>query len=133
MTTDKPVTAVIVERGVYRMGRRTIHADGTETKQDGEWKPSIDGGCVIVCAYDTETDAPIGEADIFSRFDTTPISNKIRSVLNLDSTDTPNVLEIFKRAMEQDNDDLCRYCPRYTCRDCEIKNWKDERDEDGEK
>jgi hypothetical protein len=84
---------------------------------------------VIVCAFDTEKDEPIGDADIFSRFDTTLINNKIRSVLALNETDTPTALEIFKVAMEE-GDDLCQYCQRNNCRDCEIKNWKDER-EDG--
>jgi len=129
MATDKPITAVIVERGVYRLG---LKRDGDkEYERPPKWEPRATGGSVIVCAFDTEKDEPIGEADIFSRFDATLIERKIQSVLNLTETNTPTALEIFKGALKEGVDDLCQYCPRFDCRYCGIKNWKDEK-EDGE-
>ena len=133
--TERNINAVLVQRGNYYFGRTMTNTEGAIVSADPpRWEPDADGGGVAICAYDTETDTPIGEADLFPWWDTQGIDGHIRGILALTRRNFPSPEELYTWAKDHENSfelcDICEgACAGYDCGVCPVHTLKEDRAE----
>jgi len=131
---EKPITAVIVERGTYTFGHSFINPDGTTEKIPAKFVADAEGGSVVVSAFDTEKCKPIGEAELLPHYDTVEIEKCISEKLNLSRRNFPAPEEIYRWIKKWDGRgiDFCEICEGifagYDCDVCPIQAMKYEQE-----
>ena len=138
MSETKKPTAVLIERGNYYFGHSTRDKDGNTTEKTlPRWEPDAKGSSIAICAFDTEKDETIGEADLFAAWDSDGLDKCLREKLALTRRNFPTPEELYRwiKAWDGRNIDICEICEGicagYDCRVCPIQTIKDET-EDGQ-
>jgi hypothetical protein len=107
------------------------NGNATEVKAP-RFEPKPHGGCVIVGEIDPESMESVLDADIYADWDAAGYLGKVLEILQPErALNVPDLREIFKRALrEGDTDYICEYCERCDCRDCIVRQWKEDQDEE---
>ena len=118
---DVSSKSVIVERGVYYLGRCTTNEKGEKISEiPPKWEADSAGRAVIVCPVDSETREPLCAADICSASSTDLLLEYLLKALGLEKSG-PDFVGILK-AMNEDGIDPCQYCKAGSgvCADCAL-------------
>lgn len=89
-----------------------------------------DGSCVIVGKLNSETMEQTGDADVFADYQASAYLKETLKLLNPSrKLDIPNFKVMIMAAL-RDDIDICDYCEDFQCRDCIIKEWKQEAEQE---
>ncbi len=121
--------SILIEKGNFTMAEVHTNPDGgKETVSAGGWKPDENGGCVIVCAVDTEDkNKQAGDAAIFGDWQAAEYLGRVLELLKpARAVNVPDFKAIFKAA-RIDGMDMCLYCQSLECPDCYMnpENWEE--------
>lgn len=123
------MSVIILATGHAHLGRNTVDKDGNvieSTPAHFEFAP--DGPCVAVGELDPKTMVVKDGASIYGDWDAAGYLKeamdrlKPRRQINI-----PDLKSIIQKAYTEDGNDLvCDYCQGLNCRDCIVKEWKEE-------
>ena len=118
--------SILLQSGTYMLGMTLRDKDGNiKEHREPQWTADPDGQCIITVFYDDEKNEPIGKADLFPKWDTERISDKIREMLGLKRT-CPSLVELYKMAVKEGYGNPCAECSiSYDCSTCPIQEYKD--------
>ena len=120
--TTESSSAVIIERGVYTMGRTQTDKDGNVVvRTESAWTTKPGGATVVVYPISSEDREQLKPADIFSALDCCSIAEAALAALGL-KLNLPDLADIWKKAGE-DGFDLCSFCASGAeqCENCYIR------------
>lgn len=123
------MSMVFIATGTCTLGVTTRDKDGNILEsRPAQFTPTKDGGSVAVGLLDPETMQPIEITSMYGDWDAAGYMAEILKLLNpVRKINLPDLKEIVKAAYQEDgNDLLCDYCKSMNCRDCIIKEWKEE-------
>ena len=123
------MSMVFIVTGTCTLGVTTRDKDGNILEsRPAQFTPTKDGGSVAVGLLDPETMRPIEITSVYGDWDAAGYMAEILKLLNpVRKINLPDLKEIVKAAYQEDgNDLLCDYCKSMNCRDCIIKEWKEE-------
>ena len=122
------MSLIFVGKGTMTLGvvRRDNHGDVIKT--EARWDYDPDGGSVVVGKMNPDTMEQEGTADIYGDWDASGYLAKILEHLSPSrKINIPDLRAIVQEAKkERDDDFLCEYCRDVNCRDCIIREWKEE-------
>ena len=123
------MSMVFIVTGTCTFGVTTRDKDGNILEsRPAQFTPTKDGGSVAVGLLDPETMQPIEITSMYGDWDAAGYMAEILKLLNpVRKINLPDLKEIVKAAYQEDgNDLLCDYCKSMNCRDCIIKEWREE-------
>ena len=123
------MSMVFIVTGTCTLGVTTRDKDGNILEsRPAQFTPTKDGGSVAVGLLDPETMQPIEITSMYGDWDAAGYMAEILKLLNpVRKINLPDLKEIVKAAYQEDgNDLLCDYCKSMNCRDCIIKEWREE-------
>lgn len=123
------MSLVLLGLGTCTLGRTTRDKDGNITSQSSpQWVSDPDGGSVLVTELDPETMQPIGDGSVFGDWAAAEYLSRALELLHPSRPiNIPDFKSIVQKAAEDGNGDIfCEYCPASNCRDCKVKEWKEE-------
>lgn len=114
--------------GTCTLGRKQVDRDGnvvSETPAKFEVDPA--GSCVAIVPLNPDTMEPDGPAEVFGDWQAGQYLAKVLEMLQpTRKTNLPDLEAMIRRAA-LDGLDLCDYCEDcYMCRDCIVKEWKED-------
>ena len=129
------MSIVYIAKGTCHLGRTQTDKDGNIlSSTPAHFEINNAGGSVVVGLLDQESMQPDGPASgIFGDYDAAGYLSEALKLLQPNrKVNVPDIERIVKKAYTEDgNDLLCDYCESLNCRNCIIKEWKDEA-EDGQ-
>lgn len=130
---NRIVTTVVVERGNYYMGGKSHKGNGIIEETSPRWEADPEGSAVVVSAYDRDKNKQIGEASLFTFWDSVGVDNCVREKLALTRRNFPTPEELYRWIKEWDGRriDLCEnicegVCAGYDCSVCPVSQIKAE-------
>ena len=124
------MSAVFLATGDVYFGERRMDENGNVTEVVApRFEPKPHGSCVVVSEMNPESLENVGDADIFGDYDAAGYLGRVLEILQpARALNVPDLKGIFKSALEAgDTDYICEYCPRYDCRDCIVREWKEDK------
>jgi hypothetical protein len=103
---NENITAVIVQRGEYRIPIKTANSQG-DAEERGGFTPTVDGGSVVISLLDTEKCEPVGQADLYAWWDSQGIGEAVREKLQLTRTNFPSPVQIYDWLLERQKINFC--------------------------
>lgn len=93
------------------------------------WEADPDGSCVALWPLNPETLKVDGAAEIFGDYDAPRYLDRGVELIHPNRQINVPDLAAMIRAAAEDRLDLCEYCQDpYMCRDCIVKEWKEDPD-----
>ena len=123
------MTLVFLAKGKAHLGcTRTDEHGNVISTTPSRFELDPDGGCIGVGALDPETMAPIGEAALFGDWDAAGYLSRVLELAQpTRAVNIPDFKAMFRAAAEDGDEDVfCQYCTGLNCRDCIVREWKEE-------
>ena len=114
--------------GTCTMGRKQVDWDGnvvSETPAKFEIDPA--GSCVAIVQLNPDTMEPDGPAEVFGDWQAGDYLARVLELIHPNRQINVPDLAAMVRGAAEDGLDLCEYCQvPYMCRDCIVKEWKED-------
>lgn len=121
------MSMIFLATGHTHLGVSKRDKDGNITEiVPAHFEFANDGPCVAVGELDPETMAPKDGPSIYGDWDA---AGYLKEALDMLKPRRPVNIPDFKTiilAIEKDGTDVCDYCRSCNCRDCIVKEWKEE-------
>ena len=113
--------------GTCTLGRRQLDKDGNVVKETpASWEADPEGGSVAIVPLNPETMEQDGPVEIFGDWQAGDYLARAVELIHPNRQINVQDLEAMIRRAAMDGLDLCEYCEDcYMCRDCIIKEWKE--------
>ena len=114
--------------GTCTLGRRQLDKDGNVVKETpARWEADPEGGSVAIVPLNPDTMEPDGPAEVFGDWQAGDYLARVLELIHPNRQINVPDLEAMIRRAAMDGLDLCEYCEDcYMCRDCIVKEWKED-------
>ena len=114
--------------GTCTLGRRQLDKDGNVVKETpASWEADPEGGSVAIVPLNPETMEQDGPVEIFGDWQAGQYLARVGELIHPNRQINVPDLEAMIRRAAMDGLDLCEYCEDcYMCRDCIVKEWKED-------
>lgn len=114
--------------GTCTLGRRQLDKDGNVVKETpASWEADPEGGSVAIVPLNPETMEQDGPVEIFGDWQAGDYLARVVELIHPNRQINVPDLEAMIRRAAMDGLDLCDYCEDcYMCRDCIVKEWKED-------
>ena len=114
--------------GTCTLGRKDVDKDGNVIKETpAKWEVDPEGSAVAIVPLNPETMEPDGMVEIFGDWQAGQYLARVVELIHPNRQINVPDLEAMIRRAAMDGLDLCDYCEDcYMCRDCIIKEWKED-------
>ena len=114
--------------GTCTMGSRQLDKDGNVVKETpAKWEADPEGSTVAIIPLNPETMERDGQVEIFGDWQAGDYLARVVELIHPNRQINVPDLAAIVRAAAEDGLDLCEYCQApYMCRDCIVKEWKED-------
>ena len=123
------MSMIFLATGHAHLGMNKRDKEGNITESvPSHFEFAADGSCVAVGELDPKTMEVKGNADLFGDWDAAGYLKEAMDRLKPSRpVNIPDFRAIIQKAYTEDGNDLvCDYCTGINCRDCIVKEWKEE-------
>lgn len=114
--------------GTCTLGRRKVDKDGNVVSETpAQWEADQAGGSVAIVPLNPDTMEQDGAAEIYGDWQAASYLARVLELIHPNRQINVPDLAAMVRAAAEDGLDLCEYCQApYMCRDCIVKEWKED-------
>ena len=122
------IGVIAIQKGNFTLGRRQLDKDGNVVKETPpRWEHDPAGACVAIVPLKPDTMAADGPAEVFGDWQAGDYLARVVELIHPNRQINVPDLAAMVRGAAEDGLDLCEYCQApYMCRDCIVKEWKED-------